>query len=75
MKRDDLIPIATFQNPIDASVARGALEAAGIPAFVPGEHLGVFSVTRSNPDSSVELKVMARDHNRALKVLGRVGRQ
>ena len=75
MKRDDLISIATFQNPVDASVARGALQAAGIPAFVPGEQLGVFSVRRSNPDATVELKVLARDRARALKLLRSAGRQ
>ena len=34
---DELVAVATFQIVFDASVARGALEAEGMPAFVPGD--------------------------------------
>ncbi len=35
MTPEDLVTVATFENTVETSVARGALEAAGIPAFVP----------------------------------------
>ena len=41
MHRDEpLVTIATFPTSFEASLARGALEAAGIPALVPAEDFG-----------------------------------
>ena len=37
-----LITIATFETEVEASLARGALEAIGIRALVPGESSGSF---------------------------------
>jgi hypothetical protein len=34
---DELITIATFPEPMEANMARSALEAAGIPVFMVGE--------------------------------------
>jgi len=33
---NDLVTVANFPNMLEASLAKSALEAAGIPAFVPG---------------------------------------
>jgi hypothetical protein len=35
--QDDLVTIATFPEPMEANMARSALEAAGIPVFIVGE--------------------------------------
>jgi hypothetical protein len=45
MARDDepLITIATFETELEASFARGALEAIGVSALVPGASSGSFS--------------------------------
>ena len=71
---DELLTIATFDSSLDASIAKGALEAAGIPAFVPGENVGVFALNRSVPvETPAELKVRARDRKRALAELKAAG--
>ncbi len=36
-EQDELVTIATFPEPMEANMARSALEAAGIPVFVVGE--------------------------------------
>ena len=74
MTPEELVTVATFENTVEASVARGALEAAGIPAFVPGETVGVFALSRSVPPGSwAELMVRPGDRERALKVLKQAG--
>jgi hypothetical protein len=35
--QDELVTIAIFPEPMEASMARSALEAAGIPVFLQGE--------------------------------------
>ena len=35
--QDELVTIATFPEPMEANMARSALEAAGIPVFMVGE--------------------------------------
>jgi hypothetical protein len=35
--QDELVTIATFPEPMEANMARSALEAAGIPVFLQGE--------------------------------------
>jgi len=35
-QQDELVTIATFPEPMEANMARSALEAAGIPVFVVG---------------------------------------
>lgn len=47
MHRDEpSVTIASFATSFEASLARGALEAVGIPALVPDEALGTFSLHR-----------------------------
>jgi hypothetical protein len=36
-EQDELVTIATFPEPMEANMARSALEAAGIPVFFVGE--------------------------------------
>jgi hypothetical protein len=70
--RDDAwVTIATFPTTFEASLARGALEAIGIAAFVPGEELGTFSRYRGGLAFS-ELQVFASDRERALSELHRM---
>jgi len=71
---DELVTVATFENQVEASVARGALEAEGIPAFVPEEHVGSFALNRSVPQLTwSELKVRPSDRNHAVEILRRAG--
>src|SRR5215813_10698787 len=63
----ELVTVATFENQLEASVARGALEAEGIPAFVPEEHRGLFALDRSVAQQTwAELKVRPSDVSRAV---------
>lgn len=36
-REDDFVTIATFPEPMEANMARSALESAGIPVFIVGE--------------------------------------
>ena len=76
MSTDDeaLVTIATFTTSFEASLARGALEAAGIAAVVPGEESGTFSTysrNRGDPTVSV-LQVLESERDRAVAELGRI---
>jgi hypothetical protein len=66
--RDDerLVTIASFDTVWEASIARGALEAAGIRALVPEEHL-----LRSGRFPAGSLQVLESDRDRALTELRR----
>ena len=71
---EELVTVATFRNLFDASVARGALESAGIPAFVPGENMGSFALDRTGAGRDwVEMKVSPTDRGRALEILRKAG--
>jgi hypothetical protein len=70
--RDEpLVTIATFDTPFEASLARGALEAIGIRALVPGGALGTFTRNRGGL-SLTELRVFASDRDRAIVELNRL---
>jgi hypothetical protein len=71
---EELVTIATFQTVFDASVAKGALVAEGMQAFVPREIAGSFSRLAQH-ESWAELKVKARDRDRAVQVLKNAGHQ
>jgi hypothetical protein len=80
MHRDEpLVTIATFPTSFEASLARGALEAAGIPALVPAEDFGTFSLHRGAIGGSVAggmgsavLQVFESDRARAVEELRRL---
>lgn len=65
-----LVTIARFETLFEASLARGALEAIGIRALVPGEARGAFS-TRHTPVVN-ELQVFESDREQALVALRRM---
>ena len=72
MHRDErLITIAQLQTAFEASVLKGALEAIGIPAFVPGEALGSFSRNRGNIPQAV-VQVFESDASRAVAEVRRM---
>ena len=70
---EEFVTVATFENQIAASLARGALEAQGIPAFVPSEVPGSYNLNRPVPSPWAELKVRASDQDRAIAMLKRAG--
>jgi hypothetical protein len=73
---EKLVTIATFPTVMEASVARGALEAEGVASFVPTENIGVFGPSRQYPEGAwPELKVRASDRDRAIEALRRAGHQ
>ena len=70
--RDDpIVTLATFETEFEASLARGALEAIGIRAMVPGEEAATY-VRRVRGFRGVELKVFERDRDRAAVELRRL---
>ena len=71
MHRDEpIVTIAVFSTELEASLARGALEAIGIPALVVGEWSGTFS--RYRGDGFTELQVFESDAARASLELRRM---
>ena len=72
MSRDEaLVTIASFPTSFEASLAKGALESAGIPAFVPDEGLGSFSRNRGGLPTGT-LQVFESDRDRAVAELRRM---
>ena len=69
---EEFVTVATFENQTEASVAKGALEAEGIPAFVPLEVPGSYNVSRPYAPWA-ELKVRPSDQDRAIEMLKRAG--
>ena len=68
---DDEVTVATFSNSMEAEIACGALQAAGIPAEIPleVEHL-------KSPFAAggyVQIRVFRRDYDAALKFLQQAG--
>ena len=70
---DELVIVATFETLTEASVARTALEAAGIPAFVPSETAVRPFNRRGSQFVFAELEVRAADRERALAILKHAG--
>jgi hypothetical protein len=68
-----LVTVATFQTLREASVARGALEAAGIPAVVPSEN-SVVGLNHAEAQMIwAELQVRAVDREGATELLRQAG--
>jgi hypothetical protein len=76
--RDDerVVTIATCRTEFEASLARGALEAVGIPVFMPSEAHGSFAglpgLYSGNPCWGAELRVFESDRERAMSELQRL---
>jgi hypothetical protein len=73
LRRERLVTVATFGTSLEASLARGALEASGIRALVSDERLGTFSRRRGGLHGA-DVQVFASDHDSALVVLRRMNR-
>jgi hypothetical protein len=71
IRQEPLVTIAFFNTAFEASLARGALEAIGIRAYVPGEAQGALSLNRGGI-SSTTLQVFDSDRNRAAVELRRL---
>ena len=71
LRDEPLVTIASFPTSFEASLARGALELIGIPAFVPDERLGSFSSNRGGVAVGT-LQVFASDRDRAVAELRRL---
>jgi hypothetical protein len=69
---DELVTIATFDTELEASFARGALEAIGIRSLVPGEWSGSFTGMYRGLPHQAELQVFESDRDRALVELRRL---
>ena len=67
-----LITIATFETELEASFARGALEAIGIRALVPGEWGGSLSGMYGGMPHQAALQVFESDRDRAIVELRRL---
>jgi hypothetical protein len=67
-----LITIAVFATELEASFARGALDAIGISALVPGEWGGSFTGMYRGLPHQVELQVFESDYDRARVELRRL---
>ena len=71
MNNEALVTVATFATEMEAHLAKGALEAAGIQALVPDEGLGSLSRNRGGI-SSTTVQVFASDCDRATAELRRI---
>jgi hypothetical protein len=69
---EPLVTIASFETELEAAFARGALEAIGISALVPGEWGGSFSGLYRGRPRQAELQVFESDRERALVELRRL---
>lgn len=72
LRQEPIVTIATFTTSMEASLARGALEAIGIRAMVPGEAQGSFSSLYRGGVSMTELQVFESDRDRAMVELRRM---
>jgi hypothetical protein len=63
--QDELVTIATFPEPMEANMARSALEAAGIPVFMVGETANSMSPVAFES----QLQVQAKDEVAARSLL------
>jgi hypothetical protein len=72
LRQDPIVTIATFATSMEASLARGALEAIGIRALVTGEAQASFSSMYRGGLTTTELKVFEGDRERAVVELRRM---
>jgi hypothetical protein len=64
-EQGDLVTIATFPEPMEANMARSALEAAGIPVFIVGETANSMIPVAFES----QLQVQAKDESAARSLL------
>lgn len=69
MKPEELVTIATFNEPTVAHLARGKLEAHGITAYLGNEHIVGTNWFYANMVGGVELQVAQADAPQAAQLL------
>jgi hypothetical protein len=62
---DDLVTVATYWSPIEASLAKNRLEAAGVPVAMADEMTAVVNWGLTNAIQGIKLQVLRRDFERA----------
>lgn len=65
---EDLVKIASFLDPTEAQMARGALESAGIGSFLVGENANILNALALE----TALQVRREDESAATKILDSV---
>jgi Tfp pilus assembly protein PilF len=68
-ERRSPVTVATFLHPLDAHLARGKLEGAGIPSFLAHEEIVALNYFWSNGFHGIKLQVTAENTSEALEVL------
>lgn len=66
---NDLVTIATFTGPLEAHIAKGRLEAEGIPVFIAHEHHIWAKWFLSNALGGVKLQVLKIYQNEAQTII------
>lgn len=66
-----LVAIAEFGEPHEAHLAKGRLEAEGVPACIAGEHLASMNATFADTGGLIRIEVAPEEAERALAILGR----
>ncbi|MFD2245868.1 DUF2007 domain-containing protein [Pontibacter ruber] len=67
-----LVTIATFNEPTEAHIVKGRLEAEGIPCFLGDEHIVAVQPFYSVAVGGVKLKVTEGDADEARAILARI---
>jgi uncharacterized protein with PIN domain len=67
--QDKIIVLKSFNNPIDASIAKSKLDAYGIPCFLSDENLGTLYPVQNPRFIGVRLHLFERDADQAKQVL------
>lgn len=65
----ELVTIARFTVGVEAHLAKGRLEAEGIPAFIADEHMASLDFVYSSIIGGVRLRVRKVDAERAIELL------
>ena len=65
--KDEPVTVATFGDMMEAEIACGALNAAGIPAEIPKEGMHLQRPRMFSP--ALEIRVFRRDRDAAIKIL------
>jgi hypothetical protein len=66
MNPDELVTVSTFPSPVDAEIAKGVLDEAGIESMIRSDNAGGMYP----PLSGAELVVRAEDFEKAAEALG-----
>jgi hypothetical protein len=69
-----LVTVATFNQPTEAHILKGRLEAEGIPCFLGDEHIIAAQPLYSVAVGGVKLQVTEGDEQEAREMIGRIRR-